>query len=182
VDAVTGRVKPVPLEGVTGLRSVSWDPTSERLAFLVTSPRSLQGAYTVDRDGGHPHRFVTAPTDLDAGGPAALLVARWAPTRDRIAVLTAARSPGRAGAPYGLMVEDYRPDGSGAHLLVRVGRCGCGDFQPNLVWSPDGAAIALFAGHRHPELRRADGDGDPVLVTFLRGSGPLSWQPLPHLS
>lgn len=183
VDAVTGRVTPVPLARVTGIRSVSWDRASRRLAFLVTSPQSVQGAYTVDRDGGHLQRIVVAPTDLDAdaGGHAVLLVARWGTTSDRIAVLAADPTPGRNGAPYGLLVQDYRPDGSGAHLLIRAGSCGCRDFQPNVVWSPDGTALALFAGQGRHIVRASDGDGRPVMVWFVRGSGPLSWQPLPNL-
>ena len=183
VDATSGDVTPVPLHGVQAVSSVTWAPGSDRLAFLVTSPRRLQGGYSVDRDGSHLTPFAIYPTTLanDSTGLSVLLAARWSPTSDTIAVLNA--TPSRRGSrytgPYELYVQTYHPDGSGLSLLVNDGPCACAGFAPNLAWSPDGTTLALFALHARPDQRRLDIEGNTVLVRFLVGSGPLSWQPLP---
>ncbi len=185
VDALSGQVTQVPLAGVSSVRSVTWAPESDRLAFLVTSPQRVQGAYTVGRDGAHLHLFSDYPTSLDhdPGGRSVLQAVRWAPTRDRIAVLSATPTSrgGVVGGPYQLVAQDYRSDGSGVNVLATDGYCACGGFQPNLVWSPDGTGLAMFAEHARPPVRRIDGDGHAVQVQYVVGSGPLSWQPLPRV-
>ena len=183
VDAGSGDVTPVPLDGVASVRSVTWAPASDRLAFLVTSPVSRQGAYSVGRDGSDLQEFATYPTSFanDATGRSVLLATRWSPTSDAIGVLSATPSDRGGGytGPYALYVQTYHPDGSGQSLLVGDGHCACAGFVPNLAWSPDGTTLALFALHARPEERRLDVGGNTVLVRFLVGSGPLSWQPLP---
>jgi hypothetical protein len=78
------------------------------------------------------------------------------------------------------------PDGASPNHLAYVGHCACVGFTPNLVWSPDGTTVAASSEHGSPRLdhrtlARLDGDGNTVLVQFVPGSGPLSWQPLPRL-
>jgi hypothetical protein len=186
VDADTGRVTQVPLEGVTDLRSVSWSPDSRSLAFLAVAPYSQQGAWTVRADGSQQTQFLVMLTTFpaDGSGYSGALQVRWAPTSQSIAVLFAtADGPGEHSAqgPIRLDVQTMHPDGATPNHLVYAGRCDCVGFQPNMVWSPDGTTVALFALHARPEVPRLDGDGRTVRVLFVRGSGPLSWQPLPRV-
>ncbi len=185
VDAATGDVTPVPLDGVQAVRSVTWSPDSTQLAFLVTSPSSAQGAYTVDRDGSGLERVVAYPTVL-AQAPddlATILAVRWAPTWGRLAVLFAEpATPAGYRGELRLSVLTFRSDGSGQNHLLDLGRCACVGFQPNLVWSPDGTTLAVYAQHARSDDVRLDGDGRGIRIRFLLGSGPLSWQPLPLVS
>ena len=184
VDATTGSVRQIPLSGAEAVRSLSWAPSSDRLAFLVTSPVRMQGVYRIDSDGSHQAEVLSYPTrfDSDPSGLAVLLSVGWAPTRDRIAVLTASPvDPADAPTgPYQLDVLDIRSDASGVNHLVHAGTCFCGGLAPNLVWSPDGTTVAVSSLNSGATVRRLDGDGATVRIRFLRGaSGPLSWQPLP---
>jgi hypothetical protein len=185
VDASTGTVTPVPLDRVQAVRSVTWSPDGAQLAFLATSPSSAQGAYTANRDGSDLTLVVDYPTVLAqaSGDRATMLAVRWAPTWDRFAVLFAQpATPAGYEGELLLSVLTYRSDGSGVNHLLNLGRCACVGFQPNLVWSPDGTTLAVYAQHARADRRSLDGDGREIRIRFLNGSGPLSWQPLPLVS
>ncbi len=182
VDASTGEVTPVPLEGVRAVRSLSWAPDGERLTFLVTAPVSAQGAYTAYRDGSQLRQVVEYPTVLTQAPDdlATMLAVRWAPTWDRLAVLFAEpATPAGYGGDLSLSVLTYHSDGASRKLLVSAGRCACRGALPNLVWSPDGTSLAVFSRFAMRIEPGRDGDGRVVRVEFIAGSGPLSWQPLP---
>ena len=189
VDAATGSAGTVALRDITAIRSVSWAPDSRSLAFLATAPQSEQGGWTVRTDGSQQSEFLAMLTDFPAqqSGHSGALWVRWSPTSASIAVLFAtADGPGHhaPGGPYRLDVQTMHPDGATPNHLAYVGHCSCAGFAPNLVWSPDGTTLAAFSEHGSPRLdrrtlARLDGDGNTVLVQFVAGSGPLSWQPLP---
>lgn len=180
VDAATGTVTLVPLDGVQDVGSVTWSPGSDRLALLVRAPLGLQGAYTVGRDGSSLNRFLEGSTwPLVGTGRPVLVAVRWSPVRDLLAVLSAGASVAPGAPDQALVVRTYRPDGSGAHVLVAGVHCACD--HPNLTWAPDGAELAVFARRSRLPRPRDDGDGHTVLVRLVRGSGPLSWQPLPRV-
>jgi WD40 repeat protein len=191
VDAKTGRASSVALRDVAAVRSVSWSPDSRTLAFLATAPQSEQGGWTVRTDGSKQTQFLAVLTDFPAeqSGYSGALWARWSPTSASIAVLFAtADGPGHhaPGGPYRLDLQTMHPDGASPNHLAYVGHCACAGFVPNLVWSPDGTTVATFSEHGSPRLdhgtlARLDGDGNTVVVQFVPGSGPLSWQPLPRL-
>lgn len=183
VDATTGRAHPVVLGDIREIRSVSWAPDSRSLAFLAVSPRPEQGGWTVRADGSQQARFLSMLTEFptDQSGYSGAIGLRWSTTTASIAVLFAtADEPGQhsPGGPFRLDVETMHPDGTVPNHLVDAGRCSCVGFSPNLVWSPDGTTLALFSQHDRPSESPIDGDGHTVLVRFVRGSGPLSWQPL----
>jgi Tol biopolymer transport system component len=184
VDATTGDAKPVPLRDVQTIRSITWAPDSQSLAFLAVSPRSEQGGWTVRADGSQQTQFMGMLTSfpMDQSGYSGALQLRWSPTTASIAVLFATaddRGQHAPGGPFRLDVQTMHSDGATPNHLISAGRCTCAAFTPNLVWSPDGTTVAVFALHDRPTVSRIDGDGRTVLVRFVRGSGPLSWQPLP---
>ena len=190
VDATTGSARPVALRDVSAVRSVSWSPDSQSLAFLATAPVSQQGGWTIRVDGAHQTQFLTMLTDFpaDQSGYSGALWARWSPTSGSIAILFAtADGPGHhaPGGPYRLDVQTMHPDGATPNHLAFIGHCACAGFTPNLVWSPDGTTVATFSEHLPGDHRRTrlslDGDGNTVVVQLFPGSGPLSWQPLPRL-
>jgi len=186
VDATTGSAHPVALRDIQAIRSVSWAPDSRALAFLAVSPRSEQGGWTVRADGSQQTQFLAMLTAFpkDQSCYSGAMQVRWSPTSPSIAVLFAtADGPGHhsPGGPFRLDVQTMHPDGASPNHLVYAGHCTCAGFAPNLVWSPDGTTLAVFAQHDRPTESRIDGDGQTVLVRFVRGSGPLSWQPLPEV-
>jgi hypothetical protein len=182
VDASTGGSRPVALDGIRGLRSLTWAPDSRTLAFLATSPAANQGGWTVRTEGSRPQQFLDFPTTPpnDPAGRSALQV-RWSPTSPSLAVLVATPNNYRhSPAPHRLDVMTMHPDGATTNHLVAAGPCACVGFTPNLVWSPDGRTLGVSSLGRSSVVNRLDGDGATVLVRFLPGaSGPLSWQPLP---
>ncbi|MGA8247204.1 MAG: hypothetical protein WB797_09885 [Nocardioides sp.] len=121
-------------------------------------------------------------TDVAPGrsGATKVILVRWSPTGQRLAVLTATPDPPRGPPPIGryrLRVVTMNPDGSALKTLVGDGRCVCSTFTPDLAWSPDGGTLAVLSRHRRPGPVRRDGNGRELLVRFVRGSGALSWQP-----
>ena len=185
LDASTGETRPVPLYGISLLRSVTWAPDSRTLAFLATSPASEQGGWTVRTDGSRPQQFLDQPTTFHRDDPhaAQAMEVRWSPAKPSLAVLFA--TPDDPGPSFGgqvrVDVQTMHPDGSTeAHLVSGGDYCTCTGFAPNLVWAPDGRTLGLSSVSRALTVNRVDGDGDAVDVRFLPGaSGPLSWQPLP---
>jgi len=190
LDATTGSARPVALRDVSAVRSVSWSPDSQSLAFLATEPQSEQGGWTVRTDGSAPTRFQAMSTHVPAAGSGDTGALRlgWSPTSPSIAVLVATANgsgPRPADGPFRLDVLTMHPDGARLNRLIYAGNCTCAGFTPNLVWSPDGTTVATFSehlpgGHRRTRLS-LDGDGNTVVVQLVPGSGPLSWQPLPRL-
>jgi Tol biopolymer transport system component len=184
VDATTGHTRSVGLGDITSIRSISWAPDSRHLAFLAVSPVPEQGGWTVGSDGSQLTRFLGMLTSFPAArsGYSGALLLRWSTTSPSLAVLFAtADDPGQhsSGGPFHLDVQTMHPDGATLNHLVSAGRCTCAGFVPNLVWSPDGTTLAVLAQHDRPWESRLDGDGNTLLVRFVRGSGPLSWLPLP---
>jgi Tol biopolymer transport system component len=182
VDATTGTLTTVSVPGVGGVLSLTWAPGSDELAFLANAGEGRSGVYMVRSDGTDLTEVGGVQTDFPhgrAGATKAILV-RWSPTGQSLALLTATPDPPDGPPPIGLYrlrVVTMNPDGSALKSLVGDGRCVCSTFSPDLVWSPDGKALAVLSQHRRPSLVRRDGNGDELRVRFVRGNGALSWQP-----
>jgi hypothetical protein len=182
VDARTGRLTAVDVPRVGAVFSLTWAPGSDVLAFLANAGEGRSGVYMIRDDGTELTQVKGVRTDFphgDHGATRAILV-RWSPTGRSLAVLTATPDPPSGPPPislYRLRVVTMNPDGTGQHRLVGDGLCTCTGFSPDLAWSPDGTTLAVLTPHPRPSLVRRDGDGRRLRVRFVRGNGPLSWQP-----
>lgn len=183
VDATSGLMSYSWLRTVTNLESLTWSPDGDSLAFVADErsngdPRVQQGAFVFDLVHPVLRLLLTGPLTDSAGHrhPARMLAVSWNPTRDSIAVLTA-NTAGRRVGPADLGVVSVNASGGRiSAALAGEDACGCAGWSPNLEWSPDGTTLAVYA--RHDGSRRTlDSDGTPVRIRFVRGSGPLVWQP-----
>jgi WD40-like Beta Propeller Repeat len=178
VDATTGDATSVRLRGIHRIRSLTWAPDSQELAFLTVLPSGRSGAWTVRLDGSGARRFIehrTGPLE-PASHDATILEIRWSPVGSDIAVLYA--TP--AGERYRLDVFTENPRSQNQTHVVRDGSCACAGYAPNLVWSPDGQTLLLSSLRPRAAVNRINEAGTPIRVEFADGaSGPLTWQPLP---
>ena len=146
----------------------------------VVGPGCLHGRTATgrasNRSSTYPTVLAQAPDDL-----ATMLAVRWAPTWGRLAVLFAepATPAGYRGAaaPVGadLPVRRIRPEPPPRPRPVLP----VSGFQPNLVWSPDGTTLAVYAQHARSTTFGWTATGEGSGSGSSPGSGPLSWQPLP---
>lgn len=186
VDATTGDLTTFPAPRSGAVLSLTWAPDSHELAFLANAGEGHSGVFTVRSDGSGLAEVVGLQTRYPRGGSGAtrVILVRWSPTGQRLAVLTATPDPPSAAPPisqYRLRVVTMNPDGSGLRALVGDGRCTCSGFLPDLAWSPDGTTLAVLAEHRRGSVVRPDGVGHPLRIRFVvgRAGGALTWQPLP---
>ena len=182
VDASSGLMSHAWVRSVKNLRSLSWSSDGTRVAFVadgrVQGSRVRRGAFVADLDHGGVRVVLAGPLSQTNGdtNPTRVLAVSWNPTRDRIAVLTATVGPGGWTHPAELGVESVSPSGGGMAALASDGSCVCVGWSPNLTWSPDGTTLAVYAAH-DGDRQTLDGDGSRVHVLFVKGSGPLAWQP-----
>ncbi len=182
VDAGSGRLSHTWLRTLTHLHSLTWSPDGHDLAFIADSrqrvPRVRQGAFVVDLTTGASRILLAGPMATGAGdsAPAHMLAVSWSPTRGRIAVLVAYRGPTGWTSSSPLRVLAVGTNGAGMAALANDGTCQCVGWSPNLEWSPDGTSLAVYA-QQDRSRATLDSDGQPVRIRFVRGSGPLAWQP-----
>ncbi len=176
------RSRPVALDGIRGLRSLTWAPDSRTLAFLATSPAANQGGWTVSTEGSRPQQFLDFPTRRRTTRPVAPLCRCGGRRRrpasrprrhpEQLPSLTRPTPVGRDDdAPRRGYVES--PARGRTLRLCRI------HPEPRMVarWKDPGCVLPQQQRDRQPPRRgRAT-----VRVRFLPGaSGPLSWQPLPN--
>jgi hypothetical protein len=186
VDAVTGELTTFPVPQAGAVLSLTWAPDSEQLAFLANAGQGHSGIFTIRADGTGLAEVLGLHAHYPSGGSGAtrVIVVRWSPTGQRLAVLTATPDPPSVPPPiseYRLRVVTMSPDGSGLRSLVGDGRCACSGFSPDIAWSPDGTTLAVLAQHHRAGVVRPDGVGHRLRIRFVvaRRRAALTWQPLP---
>jgi hypothetical protein len=186
VDAVTGELTTFPAPQTGAVLSLTWAPDSEQLAFLANAGQGHSGVFTIRADGTGLSEVLGLDAHYPKGGSGStqVIVVRWSPAGQRLAVLTATPDPPSVPPPiseYRLRVVTMSPDGSALRSLVGDGRCACSGFSPDLAWSPDGTTLAVLAQHPRPGLVRPDGVGHRLRIRFVvaRQGVALTWQPLP---
>jgi Tol biopolymer transport system component len=182
VDAESDTVTEVSLDGIEALRSLTWSPQSDRLAFVVTAPVGAQGVYVVGLDGSEPTRILSAPTTFSSPTLDPLVFdVSWSPAadHDRLAVTTGTPITHKSPKETGLLqlgVTTMDPDGTQPSELLSTETCYCLNFWPGLVWSPDGRSLAVDTMKKRPPETRPD-VGVPVQIRFVKWGGPLRWFP-----
>jgi WD40 repeat protein len=177
VDADTGAAVPLVLPGLSGIHSVTWSPAGDRIAFSAATPDTKSGVLVVRADGRDLSTVLASPLSMatNAPYPVRMAAVSWS-SDDRLAVFVVHPVPRRPGR-LDLGVMSMSPSGGGLAILGNAGSCTCLGWTPNLVWSPDATTLAVYTQGRARTSTSLDGDGSPVRLAYVRGSGPLAWQP-----
>ena len=176
-DISTWTMHSLGLHGLSGIRSVAWSPTADRIAFTASGHHHPSAVFTVGADGRGLTSVWASPLQNFEGGLNRVVM--WAiswSANDQIAVLTLNPMHGHVGR-YDLGVMSVRPDGSAAASLGDNGTCACVGWTPDLTWSPDGTTLAITTLGREHRSHTLDMEGRPVTLQYVHGSGPLAWQP-----
>ena len=137
------------------------DVTESGAAEVVAALREGLPSVVQVRQAGSPSFDVVwnSPTEHELGGGEYVpwpVAVNWAPDESQIAILVARERDSGTDVPtlVDLTLVTVNPDGSGRHVVDKVGTCRCADSSPTMTWLDDQLVVGVPDGPDRGEYTR----------------------------